>query len=313
MCGDLPRCTLQSGEAHKTWAAVETILRAACDAGLGRDGVLIGIGGGVIGDLSAFAASVYMRGCGLVLVSTTLLGMVDASLGGKTGFDLFGVKNLAGSFFPARHVYLPLESLESLPAAEWKSGMAELIKTAVLADGSFLEELENMAPAYFARRLLTQDDLGRCVEKAVQFKGRVVEADPQETSSAGGRALLNLGHTFGHALEASAGLGEVSHGEAVAWGMVRACELGLALGITPRWRAEQIKNLIIAFGYKTAAPHPLIQDNETFITAMNSDKKKKNGKLAFIIPDAQSAIKITLTTGADMDIIKNILKGELSR
>jgi 3-dehydroquinate synthase len=322
-----PCCVLQSGEAAKGWAAVETILRAAKEAGLGRDGVFIGVGGGVIGDLAGFAASIYMRGCGFALVSTTLLGMVDASLGGKTGFDLFGVKNLAGSFYPARQVYLPLESLASLPPPEWKSGMAELIKTAVLAGGALSGDLADMAaalglpggvctadfPADTARRLLAQDSLARCVEAAARFKGRIVEADPEETAPSGGRALLNLGHTFGHALEGSAGLGAVSHGEAVAWGMARSCELGLALGITPRTRAEQIKSLIALYGYETAAPHPLMADKAAFIAALGSDKKKKNGKLAFIVPDAASAVQVTIAAETEMDIIIHIIKGESSR
>ena len=248
ICGSgppLPRCALRSGESGKCWASVEAIVRAAREAGLGRDGVFIGVGGGVIGDLSAFAASIYMRGCGLALVSTTLLGMADASLGGKTGFDLFGVKNLAGTFYPARHVYMPLESLASLPPPEWKSGVAELIKTAVLAGDDFLDGLMALAggfppgafdsgfPANFASRLLADnaEQLSRCISRAVEFKGGIVEADPRETGRE--RMLLNLGHTFAHALESSAGLGTVSHGEAVAWGLVRACELGLALGITP--------------------------------------------------------------------------------
>jgi 3-dehydroquinate synthase len=325
-----PRCVLRSGESNKTWAAVETILRAAREAGLGRDGIFIGVGGGVISDLSAFAASIYMRGCGLVLVSTTLLGMVDASLGGKTGFDLFGVKNLAGTFYPARHVYMPLESLSGLPLSEWKSGFAELIKTAVLAGDDFLDELESITagfpadtfvsgfsrnsgfPADFAAQLLAGDAgrLRRCVSRAVEFKGRIVEADPRETGLT--RMLLNLGHTFAHALESSAGLGVVSHGEAVAWGMVRACELGLALGITPRARAEKIRNLVNCYGYETRAPHPLMGDTAMFLKALNDDKKKKNGNLIFIVPDGTGARPFAAVSDRDMDTIKQISKGALS-
>jgi 3-dehydroquinate synthase len=329
MCGGnkgeaLPRCVLRSGESGKGWDAVESILRAAREAGLGRDGVFIGVGGGVVTDLSAFAASVYMRGCGLALVSTTLLGMVDAGLGGKTGFDLFGVKNLAGTFYPARHVYLPLESLASLPPPEWKSGMAELIKTAVLAGDDFLDELEALAAAFpsgafdagfppdFALRLLEGDagELSRSVSRAVEFKGRIVASDPRETGQE--RMLLNLGHTFAHALESSAGLGTVSHGEAVAWGLVRACELGLARGITPRSRAEKIRNLVTRYGYETAAPHPLMGGVETFLKALNDDKKKKSGTLTFIVPGAKSARPVSAASAPDMDTIQQILKGALS-
>jgi 3-dehydroquinate synthase len=291
LCGSspgVPRCVLKSGEKYKTWPAIETILRAASGAGLGRDGVIIGVGGGVIGDLSAFAASVYMRGCGLVLVSTTLLGMVDASIGGKTGFDLFGVKNLAGTFYPARLVYMPLQSLESLPESEWKSGMAELIKTAVLAGDSLLDTLAKALPL----AKTDTETLLAFISAAVDLKGRVVQADPAETG--GERLLLNLGHSFGHALEASLGLGTITHGEAVAWGIVRSCELGMDLGITPGARAEKIRALIAGCGYETAGVHPLIKNKENFLAALEQDKKKRGGKLVFIVPDEKSARSVSI-------------------
>lgn len=314
----IPLCVLKPGEAAKNWASVETILRAAADAGLGRDGVFIGAGGGVIGDLTAFGASIYMRGCGLCLVSTTLLGMVDASLGGKTGFDLFGVKNLAGTFYPARHIYMPLESLKTLPPAEWKSGMAELIKTAVLEGGDFPDLLESLRAGYppdafspgfsgdFIRHALDGkgDLLGDCITRAAALKGRIVEADPRETG--GERRLLNLGHSFGHALESAAGLGTVSHGEAVAWGMARSCELGRALGLTPPERAEKITALLRSFGYQIAAPHPLMNE-EAFFRALSRDKKKSAGTIRYIVPGSQSARPVT----AEEALVKKIINGVL--
>jgi 3-dehydroquinate synthase len=289
--GEAPRCVLAAGEENKTWGAVEQILRAAHDAGLGRDSLFIACGGGVVSDLAGFAASIYMRGVALVNVSTSLLGMVDAAVGGKTGFDLFGIKNLAGSFYPARLVYLPLGSLATLPPAEWKSGMAELIKTAVLDGEALFRPLETAArpgdgaspsPAALPREIL-EDALRR----AVTYKGRIVEADPRETG--GRRVLLNLGHSFGHALESSAGLGRVSHGEAVAWGMARACELGHALGITPTERSRRIVALLKAYGYEITAPHPLMGNPARFIKALGRDKKNRGGSNIFIIPSATSA------------------------
>jgi 3-dehydroquinate synthase len=320
--GESPRCVLEPGEAAKNWTAVETILRAAADGGLGRDGVFIGVGGGVIGDLAAFGASIYMRGCGLCLVSTTLLGMVDASLGGKTGFDLFGVKNLAGSFYPARHVYMPLESLETLPPAEWKSGMAELIKTAILAGGDFLDLLESLRAGYhpdsflpdfpgdFIRRTLDSaaDTLGDCIFRAAALKGRIVAADPRETGEQ--RRLLNLGHSFGHALESAAGLGTVSHGEAVAWGMVRACELGRILGITPPERAERITTLLRSLGYQISAPHPRLKNDAAFFQALGRDKKKSAGQMVYIVPDGQSARTAAIESDA---LLKEIVNGACSK
>jgi 3-dehydroquinate synthase len=282
MAGDHPLCVLPPGENSKTWASAESIIRAAREAGLGRDGVFIGSGGGVISDLTAFCASVYMRGVSLRLVSTTLLGMVDAGLGGKTGFDLFGIKNLAGTFYPAEAVWMPVSSLDTLPEREWKSGMAELLKTAILEGGEFL----NLAKTLKESR----KELASCIARAAAFKGRIVEADPRETAGAGNsRAVLNLGHTFGHALEAASGLGVLSHGEAVAWGMVRSCEMGLVLGITPGERAREIQKTLEDFGYETRAPHPLCPGTGAFMKALGGDKKKKNGKLQFVVPARQGA------------------------
>jgi 3-dehydroquinate synthase len=320
--GKILRCVLKPGESAKNWDSVEAILRAAAAGGLGRDGVFIGVGGGVVSDLAAFAASIYARGCGLCLVPTTLLGMVDASLGGKTGFNLLGLKNAAGSFYPASHIYMPLKSLETLPPGEWKSGMAELIKTAVLEGEDLAERVSSLArgfppasftagfPGDFIRRLLKNgaEELSHCVFRAAEIKGRVVESDPRETG--GERRLLNLGHSFGHALESSAGLGTITHGEAVAWGLARACELGHALGITPRERAEKIIALLRSFGYQLDAPHPLMSSEEAFQKALAGDKKKTAGKILFVVPNARSACTVP---AEDKSLVKKIITGSYSK
>jgi len=306
---DLPMCLLKSGEENKNWKAVEEILSAAVNAGLGRDGIFLGIGGGVIGDMCGFASSIYMRGCRLVLVSTTLLGMVDASVGGKTGFDLFGIKNLAGSFYPAQSVYIPVDCLKSLPQKELKSGMAELLKTAVLIGDDFLEMLANIDAGVLSNHdaLLEGELLYKCIERAVLYKGAIATEDLRES---GKRMLLNLGHTFGHALEAVAGLGKLSHGEAVAWGIIRSCELGLALGITPRERAEKIKKVIASFDYDFSCPHPLAINTDLIIKAMLSDKKKKQGKITFIVPDEKSARPYVCQDEAGLKIVEKVINGE---
>ena len=307
---NLPLCVLKSGEDNKNWKSVEEILSAAQSASLGRDGVFIGAGGGVITDMAGFASSIYMRGCRLVLVSTTLLGMVDASVGGKTGFDLFGIKNLAGSFYPAESVYMPLDCLTSLPEKEWKSGMAELLKTAVLNGDDFLDEAAAVfreAQCSYAKLLLLKEEkLRTFIERAVRYKGGIVTEDLKES---GLRMLLNLGHTFGHALEAAAGLGSISHGEAVAWGIARACELGFALGITPKERAEKIRDALVSFAYDISCPHPFLPDTDAFFAAMNSDKKKKSGKLTFIVPDEKSARRVTLESKEEKQILEKIING----
>jgi 3-dehydroquinate synthase len=313
---DAPLCVLEPGESAKGWASVERILAAAGRAGLGRDGLFLGIGGGVVTDLAAFAASIYMRGARLCLVSTTLLGMVDAALGGKTGFDFLGIKNLAGTFYPASLVFLPLEALKTLPPEQWKSGMGELLKTAVLdGDPAALDQAKALMPfmrgIFAGSRSFTEESypvLAELAGRALQTKGRIVEADPRENAGAG-RALLNLGHTFGHALEAAAGLGSLSHGEAVAWGLVRACELGSALGITPEDRSREIRELVAAYGYETAAPHPLMRDPAFFMRALSGDKKKKAGKLVFVVPNAAGAEPVSAAS-LQPGLLERIINGD---
>jgi 3-dehydroquinate synthase len=312
---EIPLRVLEPGEEAKTWASVEAILTAAYQAGLGRDGLFIGVGGGVVGDLTAFAASIYMRGTSLCLVATTLLAMADAALGGKTGFDLGGIKNLAGSFFPAREVFMPLESLATLPGPEWKSGMGELIKTAVLGDPGLFDLLKKIGaretPKYtedYGRILLEKNapPVLEAISRAAAVKGRIVEGDPTETG--GGRALLNLGHSFGHALETSAGLGRLSHGEAVAWGMIRAGELALARGRCPPERVRDIFSLIKTYEFETAAPHPLMSDRRLFLAALGGDKKNRGGKLNLVIPTGEGAGLISLDR--EDPILARIIDGE---
>jgi 3-dehydroquinate synthase len=313
-----PRCVLPAGETAKNWESVERILKAAYAAGLGRDGRITGVGGGVITDLAGFAASIYMRGTGLRLVSTTLLGMADASVGGKTGFDILGMKNLAGAFYPAETVYMPLESLATLPSREWKSGFAEVIKTAILAGDREMLGFLHTFRDFFQREILEtrksrpelpSGDLAFLISRAVEIKGRIVEEDPRETGER--RALLNLGHTFGHALEASAGLGRLTHGEAVAWGIVRACELGHAAGVTAQEQALEIRELIDSYGYNTEAPHPAMGNPEDYFQNLMGDKKKKDGKMVFIVPGKGSAQKITIDPEDTRSraVLQSIFKG----
>ena len=318
----IPLLVLESGEKSKTWESVEAVIRAGRAAGLGRDGIFIGIGGGGISDLSAFAASIYMRGAKLCLVSTTLLGMVDASLGGKTGIDLLGLKNLAGTFYPASLVIAPLAALDSLPEAEWKSGMAELIKTAILDSDEFLQltkELirltgDSLHPEKGGEKRNSpalRSCLKECISRAVACKGSIVQDDPRETGSR--RALLNLGHTFGHALESVAGFGNLSHGEAVAWGIARACELGMALGITPAGRSRDITETLVSCGFEIKTPHPRIKEADfadALFSAMGGDKKIIAGKLRFIVPAAESAQIVSLPDEKGPSLLHTILNGE---
>ncbi|MDR2795995.1 MAG: 3-dehydroquinate synthase [Spirochaetaceae bacterium] len=300
-------CVLPAGEGAKNWQSIEKILRMAVSAGLGRDGLFAAVGGGVVSDLCAFAASVYKRGAGLVIVSTTLLGMVDAALGGKTGFDMFDIKNFAGTFYPARNVYMPLAALCTLPPREWRSGLAEIIKTLVIDDSFYTTETRGQLLALKGaltgegtpRTLI--DEAARLIGRSVTVKGRIVENDPEERS--GERMLLNLGHTFAHALESAAGLGRLSHGEAVAWGLSRACILGVELGCTPVERSESIRAVLEELGYETGSPHPALADGGAFMRALKDDKKKTGGFFRFVFPARRGACIVTMDNDS-LDLIE---------
>jgi 3-dehydroquinate synthase len=242
--------------------------------------------------------------------------MIDASFGGKTGIDIFGVKNLAGTFYPAGLIVMPLTALDSLPEREWKSGMAELIKTAILDSDGLFKSVRNLAGLEKNGRDKNahRECLKECISMVIAFKGGIVAEDPFETKDK--RALLNLGHTFAHALEAAAGLGVLSHGEAVAWGIARSCELGLALGITPPERAGIITDFLVSYGYETKAPHPLVKSSELLAGFMKADKKKANGKLRFIVPGRENAQIISAENNPALEgvggeaLINRILNGE---
>jgi 3-dehydroquinate synthase len=210
---------------------------------------------------------------------------------------------------------MPLEALKTLPSKEWKSGIAELIKTAVLepqpspkGEGSAIVSQATLDIIQKLGGSFPQGEvLADLVERAALVKCRIVEADPKETGTS--RALLNLGHSFGHALESSAGLGSVSHGEAVAWGMARACELGAAIGITPTDRAQKIMETLTAFGYEIRSPHPLMKNSSDFMKALGGDKKKKGGKLVFVVPAAEQAVLISADQ-IEPELPERIINGE---
>ncbi|MDR0527231.1 MAG: 3-dehydroquinate synthase [Spirochaetaceae bacterium] len=274
-------CVLNAGETAKNWQSVRKVLQRAHKGGLGRDALFIGVGGGVITDLTGFAASIYMRGVGLCFVSTSLLGMTDAAIGGKTGFDLFQIKNLAGSFYPAAQVYICMETLATLPAKERKSGFGEIIKSAML--DSKTAQAESFAQIKSAVLEDNKTALCSLIKMAIRVKNEIVEEDPFERG--GRRALLNLGHTFAHALESSLGFGMVTHGEAVAWGIACAARLGLKLGITTERRMCSIIELLNQTGYETGVPYPGLKNSAMFCAALKSDKKKSSNGLCFVIPE----------------------------
>ena len=288
---------LPPGETAKNWSSVERIINRALALSLGRDGLVTGIGGGVVTDVTAFASSIYMRGCRLVLVPTTLLAMVDAAVGGKTGFDFGGVKNLVGTFYPADEVRICPCLLETLPENEFLSGMAEVIKHALLAPEGLMDIVRGEREAVLARE---PDVLERLIPMALKVKTSIVSEDLREK---GPRAFLNFGHTFGHALEVATNFSRWSHGEAVAWGMLKAFDLGERLGITEKTWAAECRRLIADYGFDIVTPQ--VSPGE-IKAAMADDKKKRAGRLRFVMMKGPGEPVLQEVPEADLDAVLGI-------
>ncbi len=287
---------LKPGEVSKNWDSVESILSRALESGLARDSLFAGIGGGVICDMTAFAGSVYMRGADIILIPTTLLAMADASLGGKTGIDFLGYKNMIGTFAPAREVRICTDLLFTLPEGEYLNGIGEIFKHGLLRDREILNILKNEYNGVMERK---GDVLTDLLERSIQVKGWYVEQDSVEK---GIRAHLNLGHTFGHALESVSGFSEVSHGEAVVWGMVKALETGILMGVTPESWLKEVKELAELYSYRLNTPRGINADS--LIDAVKKDKKKKGGTVQFVLQKEQGE---TFLSPVEEDILKQVL------
>lgn len=258
---------------HELAAIWEKLARARID----RSGVIFAVGGGVVGDLSGFCAATFLRGITFVQVPTTLLSMVDSSVGGKTGINLESGKNLVGAFHQPAAVVADMALLATLPPREFSAGMAEVIKYGLLGDAAFFEKLE-------AAGTLAWDSPGlpAIVRRCCEIKAGIVAADERETAKENGRALLNLGHTFGHAIEKVAGYGEYLHGEAVAVGCVAAAMLSENLGFAP---AGTLTARTIALCEKNNLPVKLRTplSLEALVSACGNDKKVIAGKLRFVL------------------------------
>ncbi len=281
---------LPAGEKAKAWNSVSAILARCARSGLGRDAAIAGVGGGVICDVTAFAASLYMRGCGLVLVPTTLLAMVDAALGGKTGIDFLGYKNLVGTFYPARSILVCPAVLAGLPEREYLSGLAEVIKTAIIGDAGLFTLLETSCREVLARQPGVVEEM---IRRSLAVKGRIVEEDPREQ---GRRAFLNLGHTFGHALESHTGFSGWTHGEAVAWGMGCALAAGVRLGITDPAFAERARALLERYGFRREAD----VDLGDLSAAFTRDKKRRAGRTRLVLAASLETIEVREVEDADL-------------
>lgn len=275
MFGAAPRLVVVPGEGSKSIAELGRILEFLAGQRLDRSGALFAVGGGVIGDLGGFAAASYLRGIDYFQVPTTLLAMVDSSVGGKTGVNLAAGKNLAGAFHQPRGVFIATGLLATLPPREFAAGTAEVIKTGLLGDAELFTELER------APLTVGSPGLAGVVRRCCALKARVVEADEREWARDGGRALLNLGHTFAHAIEQVAGYGTYLHGEAVAIGLAAAARLSQKLGGLSAADAARIEAVVAAHGLPVRLRPAL--PLATLLTAMGRDKKVRAGGLRFVV------------------------------
>ena len=275
-------CTVPEGEAHKTLATVQGLYDQFVAAGLDRRSPIVGLGGGVIGDMAGFAAATYLRGAPFVQVPTSLLSMVDASVGGKTGVDLPQGKNLVGAFKQPAVVVIDPDVLAELPAAEFRAGLAEIVKHGILGAPELFRQLEKEGPT----------NLTRMIADAVRVKVDVVIEDPFER---GRRATLNLGHTFGHAIEQVSGY-RLRHGEAVAVGTVAAARMAVALQRCEQSTAERIEDCLERLGLPTSASG---LDLDEVYAMMFQDKKRQGKKLRLIIPQDIGDVVIIDDPGAD--------------
>ncbi|MFA5204385.1 MAG: 3-dehydroquinate synthase [Lentisphaeria bacterium] len=271
-----------AGEGSKTLDTLAALYRAAARFGLDRGGVAVALGGGVAGDLAGFFAATWMRGIAFVQAPTSLLALVDSSVGGKTGVDLPEGKNLVGAFHQPRLVLGDLAWLDTLPACELRNGLAEVVKYGAGLDAAFFAELERDADALLAREPAV---LERVVARCCAIKAAVVAADEHE-GEGGRRALLNYGHTFGHAVETLTGYAGFRHGEAVAVGMVLAATLAARLGRCPPELPARTAALLARLGLPTRLPADPAVTPEAMIAVMGRDKKTRAGRLRLVLPGA---------------------------
>ncbi len=296
--------TIQAGETYKTIDTVLKIIFESLESNMQRSSTFIGIGGGVTCDIVAFASSIFKRGAKLELIPTTLLAMVDAAIGGKTGCDFTNYKNMIGSFYPASIIHISSEFVQSQSEDEYVSGLAEVVKTAMLYDKELFKIIKEKKEAILKRNTdIVKDMIFRCAGA----KANVVEKDLTEKNI---RMQLNLGHTFGHALESIAGLGSITHGEAVAWGMARAIALSEKLGLCSSEYKSEIFTVLESYGWCTEAVHPCVTlGNDEFpkalLNAMKKDKKNSSSKVRVILQKGLCDTVIQEVEDADVLLITN--------
>jgi 3-dehydroquinate synthase len=293
--------TLPDGEVYKDWATLQLIFDALLQHGCDRKTVLFALGGGVVGDMTGFAAASYMRGVPFVQVPTTLLAQVDSSVGGKTGINHPLGKNMIGAFYQPLQVVCDLDVLTTLPARELSAGLAEIIKYGPIADMAFCDWIEANLDA-----LLTKEPaaLAHAIRRSCEIKAWVVAQDERES---GLRAILNFGHTFGHAIESGLGYGEWLHGEGVGCGMVMAAQLSQRLGLVDQPFVERLTRLIERAGLPVRAPLLSTTDNAgRYLALMRVDKKSEAGEIRFVLitEPGKAALR-----GAPEALVREVIDG----
>jgi len=297
---EVSSCTLPAGERYKTLKSLQKIYDIALEHRLERSSTIVALGGGVIGDMAGFAAATWLRGINVVQVPTSLLAMVDSSVGGKTGVNHPQGKNLIGAFHQPRFVLIDPSVLKTLPPREFRAGMAEVIKYGIIWDAELFAKLED-TKRLDQMRYVDEELLQIILSRSCQAKAAVVSKDEKE---AGLRAILNYGHTIGHAVESLTGYKLVNHGEAVAIGMVAAGQIAVQLRMWKSADAERQDALIQKAGLPTKLPNVL--DIEGILDTLQTDKKVEAGKVRFVIPTQIGAV--TVTDQVPADVIRQVLR-----
>ncbi len=295
----LAQCVLADGERFKTLATLTQVYDALAAARINRDGAVLALGGGVVGDIAGFAAATWQRGVAVAQLPTTLLAQVDSSVGGKTAVNHAAGKNLIGAFHQPAIVVADLETLDTLPDRELRCGLAEVIKYGLIADLEFLNWLEGAMPRLLAR---DREALAFAIERACRNKARLVALDERES---GPRALLNLGHTFGHAIEAAAGYGEWLHGEAVGMGMLMAAQTSARLGWLTAGDVARVREVLSSAGLPLAVPRiGAVRARQL----MALDKKVQDGRVRLVL--LKSVGEAVVTGDYDPAALEAVLTAE---
>ena len=291
--------SLPDGEAHKDWPTLQLIFDALLENNCDRKTVLFALGGGVVGDMAGFAAASYMRGVPFVQIPTTLLAQVDSSVGGKTAINHPLGKNMIGAFYQPQRVICDLDLLKTLPARELSAGLAEIIKYGPIADMDFLDWIEANIDALRGGDTAA---LAHAVQRSCEIKAAVVGQDERE---AGLRAILNFGHTFGHAIESGMGYGAWLHGEGVGCGMVMAAELSQRLGLIDAAFVLRLRRLIARAGLPTVGPVLSASDNAgRYLDLMRVDKKAEAGEIKFVVIDRPGCARVQ---GAPDALVRSVI------